>query len=127
LGDGPDGQWEARRGCARVPRPAGLDLFGGVAGLEAHAMVDAETRVAPGAHRGDNRVGDLVVGPQQVEDLFLPELLEGCAVELRKRHERAVGREGLVGDQGGRASRLSRKRRANMATKETAPRHRAGG
>jgi hypothetical protein len=73
---------------------------GAVVGRDPHREVHLETRMRPREHLRDERLIDLAVLQQQVEDLPLPELFEGLVVELGKRNERAVGGNGRVGDQG---------------------------
>jgi hypothetical protein len=73
---------EAERAAEQVLAEA-LEA-GGVASVEAHAVVNAEARVAPGAHLRDDRLVDLVVCEQQVEDERLPPLLEGLGLQGRQ-------------------------------------------
>ncbi len=57
---------------------------GEVVGVQPHRMMDAEARVVPAEHlRDDGRI-DLVLLEQQVEDLLLPERLEGVGIDARK-------------------------------------------
>jgi len=54
---------------------------GTVVGVQADGVMDPETRLRPAAHLRDERLTDLAALQQQVEDLRLPELLEGLVVE----------------------------------------------
>ncbi len=47
--------------------------------------MDPETRLRPAAHLRDECLTDLAAIQQQVEDLLLPELLEGLVVECGYR------------------------------------------
>ena len=70
---------------------------GVVVGAQPDGMMDPEARVRPAEHLRDERRTDLAALQQQIEDLFLPELLEGLVVEWGNRNERAVGCERAVG------------------------------
>jgi hypothetical protein len=70
---------------------------GDVVGVEPDGAVDRETRVVPGPLLPHERLVDLAALEEQVEDLAPPQLLEGFAVELGQRDERAVGGKRAVG------------------------------
>ena len=52
-----------------------------VVGVQPDGMMHAEARVLPTEHLRDERLVDLAALQQQVEDLLLPELLEGLGAE----------------------------------------------
>ncbi len=54
---------------------------GAVVGVQPDGVMDAEARVISAEHLRDERLVDLAVLQQEVEDLLLPELLEGLVVE----------------------------------------------
>jgi len=72
---------------------------GKVLGVQPDGMMDPEARVSPAEHLRDERRTDLAALQQQIEDLRLPELLEGLVVEFGKRNERTVGCERAVGQE----------------------------
>ena len=65
-----------------------------VVGAEPQREVHVEARVAPRTHLPDDGLVDLAALQEKLEDLALPELLEGLGLELRHTNQRAVvGRE----------------------------------
>jgi len=82
LGDA-DEPIEAERAAEHVVREP--LATGAVVGIQPDGVMDAEARMLPAEHLRDQRLVDLAALQQQVEDLLLPELLEGLVVDFGYR------------------------------------------